>query len=476
MAPAKDLKHLLSDEAANRQESPLKSLFKYVHNPDIISLGGGLPLPDYFPWEKIQAVSPAPPFADGIAAKSHETGVAVTTELLKHQVEEYDIPLERALQYGFTAGQPEIVNFLKKHTEIIHKPGYDDWGLILSVGNTQSWAAMIRTFCNIGDSIFIEGYTFSSAIETARALGVNFVPLEMDEYGIIPEAMAAQLENWDPSKPMPKLLYTICTGQNPTGSSLSVERRKAIYDLACKYDFIIIEDEPYYFLQMDEYKSDSKAEEAETPSHEVFVNSLVKAFIHLDTEGRVIRLDSFSKVLAPGTRTGWIVAQEKLLERIIRLNETSIQAPSGFSQALVQGLLGRWGQDGYIDWLIALRKEYTIKRDFTIKALEKHIPSEIVSYVPPIAGMFFTFSIDAAKHPEFKTKFNSDVEAVEMAVFERGLKDGALLVPGSWFKSPNYVSKGTSFFFRGTYASATMENIDLALEKFGKAIKEEFQL
>lgn len=467
---------MLSEEAKGRRPSPLKGLFKYVQDPNIISLGGGLPLPDYFPWEKIQAVSPAPPFAHGIAAKSHETGTSVQTEILKHQVEEYDIPLNRALQYGFTSGQPEIVKFLKEHTQLIHNPGYDDWGLVLSVGNTQSWGAILRTFVNKGESIFVEGYSFSSALETARAMGVDFVPLEMDSDGIIPESLQKALENWDSSKPIPKLLYTICTGQNPTGSSLSVERRKAIYALACKYDFIIVEDEPYYFLQMDEYNPEVDASESKAPSHDDFVKSMVQSFIHLDTEGRAIRLDSFSKVLAPGTRTGWIVAQERLLERIIRLNETSIQAPSGFSQALVQGLLGRWGQSGYLDWLIAMRKEYTIKRDFTMKTLEKHLPTELVSWSPPIAGMFFTFTLDAAKHPEFATKYNSDPEQVEKAVFERGLEAGALLVPGSWFKSPHFEQKDTTFFFRGTYASVTMEKIDLGLQKFGQAIRDEFQL
>lgn len=469
----KDLSHLLSQEVQHGVPSPWFAMFKHMMNPKIVALAGGLPLADYFPWEKVEAVSPCPPFADGIG---RPTEAVTKTEILKHQVEEYDINLDRSLQYGHNGGQPELVKFLKDHTEMIHKPANEEWDLLVSVGNTQAWEATLRIFCDEGDSIFVEGYTFSSAIETARAIGVEFVPLEMDAHGIIPESLQKTLENWDSSKPIPKLLYTICTGQNPTGSSLSVERRKAIYALACKYDFIIVEDEPYYFLQMDEYDANVKPEDIATPTHEEFISSMVESFIHLDTEGRAIRLDSFSKVLAPGSRIGWIVAQKEIIKMYLMYNANFIQSPSGLAQSIVQGLLGRWGQDGYLDWLIAMRKEYTIKRNFTTKCLLEHLPSELVSHVPPIAGMFFTFTLDAAKHPAFATKYNSDPEEVEKAIFERALANGSLLVPGSWFKSPNFEQKGSEIFFRGTYASATMENIDLALEKFGKAIKDEFQL
>ncbi|VEU22369.1 DEKNAAC103644 [Brettanomyces naardenensis] len=472
----KDLHHLLSEESKGRKPSPLKSAFKYYGQDDLVFLGGGLPMSDYFPWEKIVAYSPAPPFtgAAGIAEKPSETGKSTVTELYKEQVEKFDVPLARSLQYGYTAGQPELLDFLKKHTEIIHHPPYPEWDTIVSIGNTESWDSTLRTFCNPGDTILVEEYTFSSAIETARALSVNFAPVHMDDKGLIPEELEKLLKNWDSSvKPFPKLLYSISTGQNPTGSSLSNERRKQIYDIACKYDFVIIEDEPYYFLQMGEYNKNVEAKDIPTPTHEEFLNSLVKSFLSMDVEGRVVRLDSCSKVLAPGTRLGWIVAQKDLLERYVRLHEVSIQTSSGFTQSLIAGLLGRWGQDGYIDWLIGLRKEYTIKRDFTTRCLEKYMPS-LVKYDPPVAGMFFTVIIDAAKHPEFATKYDSDPIKVEDAVYHRALKAGCLMIPGSWFRSPNFEGSSSTFFFRGTYAAVDLKQLDIGLERFGKAIKEEF--
>ncbi|TID28356.1 hypothetical protein CANINC_002534 [Pichia inconspicua] len=470
----KDLSHLLSDESKGREPSPLKSAFKYYGKDDIVFLGGGLPMADYFPWEKITATSPAPPFADGIGAPPSVTGNATVTEVHKHKVEEFDIPLARSLQYGNTQGNAELTNFLRDHTEMIHHVPYKEWDVALTIGNTQSWEACIRTFCNPGDSILIEEFTFPSAVECARNLKVEFVPVKMDSYGIIPSALDELLSNWDSSKPIPKLLYTICTGQNPTGSSLDNQRRKEIYEIACKYDFIIIEDEPYYFLQMEQYES-GKESSVKEQTHDEFLNSLVKSFISMDTEGRVLRLDSFSKVLAPGSRIGWIVGQAPLLERFIRLHEVSIQAPSGFSQSLVQGLLGRWGQSGYLDWLIALRKEYTIKRDFTIKTLEKFMPTEVVTWTPPIAGMFFTIEIDTSKHPDYE-KLGKDALKVEEAIYEHGLKDGCLMIPGSWFKAPNVSDQSEHIFFRGTYAAVPLKDLGIGLERFANAIKEEFKL
>lgn len=469
-----DLKHLLSEESKGRKSSPLKSAFQYYNNENIIFLGGGLPMADYFPWEKITTESPAPPFKEGIAVPPSVSGNSTVTVIEKQKVKPFDIPMARSLQYGYTTGQPELLDFIKEHTKLIHNPPYKEWDSIVTVGNTQAWESTLRTFCNPKDPILVEEYTFSSAIETARALDVEFVPVAMDEFGLLPDKLAELMDNWDPAKPKPKLLYTICTGQNPTGSSLSVERRKAIYEIASKHDFIIVEDEPYYFLQMDEYDPKSDATKMATPSHEEFLNSLVKSFLSLDVEGRVIRLDSFSKVLAPGTRLGWITAQEAILERFTRLHEVSIQTACGFAQSMCSGLLYNWGQDGYIDWLIGLRKEYTIKRDSTMHSLEKYMP-EYVSWNKPIAGMFFTVFVDAAKHPDFKTKYQSDPIKVETAIYEQGLKSGALLIPGSWFQSPNFKPQGTTFFFRGTYAAVDLEQLDLGLKRFAEAIVEVFK-
>lgn len=473
----KDFRDHLSKEAKGRKPSALKVAFKYYGKDDIVFLGGGLPMADYFPWEKIVATSPAPPFKTeaGIAEKPSVTGNATVTTLKKEQVEKFDIPLSRSLQYGHTDGQAELKAFFKEHTQIIHHPPYKDWDILLSIGSTESWDATLRTFCDPKDYILVEEYAFSSAMETARAMDVQFVSVPMDDFGIIPEKLGEILSNWDPKKPLSKLLYNVPTGQNPTGSSLTNERREKIYKLACKYNFLIIEDEPYYFLQMNKYDPKVDATKMKAPTHEEFLKSLVHSFLSIDVEGRVIRLDSASKVLGPGTRVGWIIAQKNLLERYLRLHEVSIQSTSGFTQSLVNGLLQRWGQSGYIDWLIGLRKEYTIKRDFTIKCLKKYMPS-LVHINPPVAGMFFTVTMNAEKCPSFATKYDSDPLKVEKAVYEAAIKKGSLMIPGSWFLVPGCKPKDNTFFFRGTYAAVDLPKLDIGLKRYGEAVKEVFEL
>ncbi|KAH3685509.1 hypothetical protein WICPIJ_003513 [Wickerhamomyces pijperi] len=488
MVEAKNLTHLFSDEANVRQPSPLKTAFKYYKDPNIVFLGGGLPLADYFPWNKITAESPAAPFARGIGAVPETAEETVVTEILKvqeHNERKDEVSLARSLQYGFTEGHPELLDFLKTHTKLIHKIPYDDWDIIQTTGNTQAWDSILRTFVNKGETILVEEFTFSSALETANGLGVNHFPIPMDDFGIVPEKLAEILANW--VGPKPKLLYTVPTGQNPTGSSLSAERRKAIYKLAQEHDFIIIEDEPYYFLQMEKYTDDVSARgEQKVGSHQEFIESLVTSFLTLDVDGRVIRLDSFSKVLAPGARFGWYVAQKSILERLTRLHEVSVQTASGFTTSIVNGLLNRWGQDGYIDWLIGLRSEYTHKRDVAIDAVKKYFPLDVAHYNPPVAGMFFTVQFDASKHPEFATKYESDPLKVENALYEQGLAQGSLLIPGSWFKAggnsnpPNKVEvvPGTEnlIFFRGTYAAVPLDELTEGLKRFGAGAYKEYGL
>ncbi|GMM38641.1 bifunctional 2-aminoadipate transaminase/aromatic-amino-acid:2-oxoglutarate transaminase [Saccharomycopsis crataegensis] len=481
---SKDLDYHLSAEALRRKESPLKGAFKYYGKPDLVFLGGGLPQPTYFPWNKITTESPAPPFENGIGYKPQDASEMTISEITKHtpsHLEGIDIPLSRSLQYGNTNGQPELIKFLKEHTTMVHPMQYQDWDLIVNTGNTQGWNDLLRNFCDKGDTILTEEYTFASSLEAANAQAITTFPVKMDSFGIIPSQLDAVLTNWIGKKP--KLLYTIPTGQNPTGSSLSNERRQEIYKIACKHDILIVEDEPYYFLQMEEYTKDVNARSGKSiHNHEEFVKAMVKSFLSLDTEGRVLRLDSCSKTLAPGTRVGWITAKASFIERFTRIQEVSSQNCSGFSQSIVGGTLNRWGQTGYLDWLIKLRAEYTHKRDVTVDSIYKHFPTELMEFVPPVAGMFFAFHIDATKHPKFESEFKGDVLAVEKAIYERAAEYGSYMIPGSWFKTvgqtepPQQVApeKQTHLFFRGTYAATPLDEIIVGIERFGKAIKDEF--
>lgn len=467
---AKDLTHHFSSEAKLIVSSPLKVLYKYTGDPTKISLAGGLPPAEYFPFSSVQAsVADANKFSAD-SSKSKEN-FAFNVPLYGADAGP-DIPLELSLQYSASQGLPPLVDFITEHTRLIHDPPYRDWEVVCTLGNTHGWNAVLNLFCDHGDTVLVEEYSFPPPFVSAAGRGCQVVPVLLDMDGIIPEKLESLLANWSGQK-FPKLLYTICTGQNPTGSSLSLERRRQVYSICQKYDLIIVEDEPYYFLQMDPYEKDvSKRRQQDPPNHEAFVESLIPSFLRMDVDGRVLRLDSLSKVIAPGVRIGWIVGQKTFIEKFIRLNEYVIQAPNGFSQSLVHGLFSRWGQGGYLDWLINLRKEYTIRRDFAIDVVEKYLDKEYASWDAPVAGMFFHISVDASKHPRYE-KLGKDSLVIEKLIFERTVANGTVIVPGSWFQVKKDPSS-TMIFFRGTYAAVTLENLDKGMQQFAEALRAEF--
>lgn len=302
----------------------------------------------------------------------------------------YDLSI--ALNYGQGTGSAQLLRFVTEHTELVCKPAYADWGCTLTCGSTSSFDKALRTFCEKGDLVLAEEYTYSSAVETATGLGVGFVSVKMDSEGLLPEHMDELLSNWDESARgarKPFVLYTVPTGQNPSGATQSLRRRRAIYKVAQKHDIYILEDEPYYFLQMQPYTGQNSPSFPPPSSNEAFLRSLVPTYVSMDVDGRVMRMDSFSKVIAPGTRVSWITASEQIIERVIRANESSVQNPSGISQIILFKLLDEhWGHAGYLQWLTNLRMEYTNRRDVILGACEKYLPRDLVSWDPPAAGMF----------------------------------------------------------------------------------------
>ncbi|GAO50738.1 L-kynurenine/alpha-aminoadipate aminotransferase [Saitoella complicata NRRL Y-17804] len=467
---AKDWTSHLSTESKTRKASPLKSSFKYLSNPGLISLGGGLPTPAYFPFESISAkVATVGKFSE---EETLTSGTTMSVPKYDKSAGAYD--LARALQYGSGSGSPELLEFLTQHTEMIHHPPYADWKCVMTAGNTSALATCYRMLMNRGDFLLMEEYTFPSAVETASPMGIKPLGVKIDGEGVIAEALDELLSNWDEAARggrKPHVMYLIPTGQNPTGSTGSAERRKAVYAVCQKHDVIILEDEPYYFLQMQPYVRD--APPAPLPgSHEEFIADLIPSYLSLDTDGRVIRLDSFSKVIAPGSRCGWLTGPAQLMERALRHNEVSIQSASGFSQAILYQLLSQtWGHSGYLDWLINLRAEYTARRDICLKAMEEYLPEGICSWVNPAAGMFIWIEVDPSKHPQI----SEGLPVIEDRVFQKAIDKNVLVVPGSWFivdEDAKY-SKG-KLFYRITFACVASELVVEALKRFGAAIKEEY--
>lgn len=309
--------------------------------------------------------------------------------------------LSIALNYGQAAGSAQMIRWITEHVELVHNPPYADWDTCLTTGSTDGLYQALRMLCdkNRGDSWMTEEYSYATALETAIPLGIRTVGIKMDSEGLIPEAMDKILTNWDASRMgarKPHVLYTVPTGQNPTGSTQSAARRRAIYDVCQKHDVYILEDDPYYFLQLHSRTSNGQPLKLSVGE---FLASLPPSYLSIDTDGRVMRLDSFSKILAPGTRMGWVAASEQMIERFIRHSETASQGPSGFSQAIVYKLVDeKWGHTGFLNWLQRLQAGYTDRRDVMMSAFDKFLPKLIVSWDVPSAGMFVSGDIPSGPY------------------------------------------------------------------------------
>lgn len=368
----------------------------------MISLGGGLPCAENFPIESISMKIPASPdFSEEATRASGET-----VTIGKYDVEKNDgvYDLSIALNYGQANGSAQMMRFVTEHTELVCNPPYADWRTALTVGSTGALEQALRMFCDKqrGDAILTEEYSFSTALETAAPLGVKVFGVALDEQGLRPESMDEILSSWHEGARgarKPHVLYTVPSGQNPTGATQGTERRKAIYEVCQKHDVYILEDEPYYFLQMQPYTGRDAPDVPPPASVEEFLESLIPSLLSIDVDGRVMRMDSFSKVVVPGSRFGWITASEQIVERYIRHAEVASQGPSGISQVILYKMLDEsWGHEGYLRWLMNLRLEYTQRRNVMLAACEDFLP-DVVSWTPPVAGMFVSLA-PLKKYPD----------------------------------------------------------------------------
>ncbi|KAM7194306.1 pyridoxal phosphate-dependent transferase [Naviculisporaceae sp. PSN 640] len=500
---AKRWDHHLSPESRIREPCVLKKAARHLKKPGIISLGGGLPCPEYFPFESISMKVPqAPNFSE---SATQESGKSITigkydvsTNAKQENGPVYDLSI--ALNYGQAHGSAQMMRFVTEHTELVSNPPYADWQVCLTVGSTAALEQALRMLCDKSraDSILTEEYSFSTALETAMPLGVKVFGVKMDDQGLLPESMDEMLSNWDVVQRggarKPHVLYTVPSGQNPTGATQGEERRREIYKVCQKHDLYIIEDEPYYFLQMHEYTAAKDRRgtvttmangRGEEQSVDQFLSELIPTLLSMDVDGRVMRMDSFSKVVVPGSRLGWITASAQMVERYIRHAEVCNQGPSGFSQVILHKLLDEeWGHEGYLRWLMNLKGEYTKRRDVMMDACERFLPREIVSWAVPKAGMFHWLKVAYPLHPDASTK---SLLEVEEEIFNLCIEKGVLVGRGSWFRAEqhNHNSSPASqeqhreqpkeMFFRATFAAATPENMTEAIRRFGEAVRESYR-
>ncbi|KAJ5717280.1 hypothetical protein N7488_002926 [Penicillium malachiteum] len=480
---SKNFEHCFSVESRAFSGSALKKSASVASTGTerIIPLGTGRPIPEYYPYfqryahrletKQVNAHSEATtketketntPAANG----HHQLALQVST---KHD-DGYNLGL--ALNYGHDAGSPHLLRFVTEHVELVHNPPYSNWDTCLTAGTTSAMEIAFRIFCNKGEIILSEKYTYPGAVEAVNLVGARMQAVDLDTEGASAMHLKEILDKWDLARgPKPTVFYTIPCGQNPTGTTQSLKRRRRILEIAEEHDLIIIEDDPYYLLRP------GLCSEAAVPDT---LAGGVPSYLSLDTSGRVVRLDSTSKILAPGLRAGWITANDSIIEKFLDYQEVSTVAVSGPVQMMLYKLLDEsWGHTGFFSWLDFLSQQYRIRRNLMLEACSKYLPRDICTWVPPDYGMFLWLELDWRYHPRFKDEISYEgltllLLEIENNILQLALEDGVQVTRGSLFHCSKKPTE--ELHFRMTLAAASGEDLTEGVRMFADSIKKEFSI
>ena len=462
---AKRWHHRLSDESLTQGVSPLKDSAKTVNPSTTIPLGTGRSASLYYPWQSMSMTG---------TKESRQSRALNPTNPMTCTKGETAFDLSSALNYAEPSGWSQLVASFRENTCLIHNPPYQDWDTTLTCGSTSAIDIALRMFCNRGDWILTETFTYPGTLMASRAQGLKTQGIEMDEDGLVPEDLDAKLRGWDTSRGRkPFVLYTIPSGHNPTGITQSTARKNAIYQTAEWHDLLILEDDPYFFLRLNESSTSLDTYPPFSPLGQ-FRKSLPTSYLSLDKSGRVIRVESTSKIIAPGLRCGWLTASRQIVDMFTNFAEVGPSSPSGPSQVMLYKLLVEdWGQEGFAGWLNHLSGEYGSRRDAMIAACEKHLPKEICTWSTPTHGIFSWITVDLERHPDCAENRTEQCHAVEDRIYERAESNGVLVARGSWFTVESHVDR---VFFRMTFvATASQDDLKRGVEQFGRAVRDEFR-
>lgn len=510
-----DLSHHLNEVSRSRHPSPLKDIVKYMALDDMVSLAGGLPHPSLFPFTNLTVSTYDPSVTlDSCSGGKPAATQDISVSAIPKGADQ--MSLTDALQYNSGPGDITLRNWAANFTREVFQPAYDDWEIILNGGNTDGWGKVVRTLCEPGDYILCEQHTYPSAQAVWAPMGCKAVPISMDASGLRADALEQNLSQWSESKGRrPRLLYVVPVGSNPTGVTMNGERRKQIYEVCVRYDVVIVEDDPYSFLQFPAFAPDTAAFDPVSPSKAStadLLRSLAPSFLRFDNQGRVIRLDSFSKTIAPGNRLGYFVANPIFIERLLRATEVDTQAPSGWSSVILSNVLHAWGTSGYLQWLAQLRNQYRARRDWLCNSIadsfllesaksSRESPADaeglvafhsttrkvpIFSFVPPTGGMFVWARFYLARSPRYQKLLSlnscADPEKAFQDELWLAMADArVLLTPGSYYTPWEGKDKVTTeergaqkdiIHFRLSFSMTTKEEMQLGVSRMATVLRQ----
>lgn len=389
----------MADRVKTMKGSAIREMFKRMADPEIISLAGGNPAAELFPSDELSK----------IAGK-----ILMTSPTL-------------ALQYGTTDGYPKMRECARQRAEKVNSVGEND-AILIMTGANQGIDLTTKALINKGDKIIVESPSFIGSLNAFRTYEAQLVGVKVDDDGMNMEELEEKLKTEDGVK----FIYTIPTFQNPTGSTMSLEKRKKMLELASKYDVLILEDNPYGDLR--------------------FSGEDVPTLKSMDTEDRVIYAGSFSKILSPGMRLGYIVAPAPLAEKIEMLKQVNDVHTPMLTQLMCVEFMKKYDIDKYIAKNCEL---YGKKCKAMVDAMEKYFPKGKVKWVVPEGGIFLWCECPTI----------ADIAPI----VDKCLEKKVAIVPGSNFATDIFAP---SNMFRLNYSSATIENITEGIRRLGEVLTE----
>ena len=340
---------------------------------------------------------------------------------------------ELALQYGPEQGYGPLIDYLRHRLAGEEGLRIERERMMLTGGSAQALDHLCTIFTKPGDIVLVEAPTYHETLQLFRDHGLQPLQVPTDGSGLQVDALTSRLEALGRRGERARFLYTIPNYQNPSGITLAADRRPAILALASRYDFLIVEDDVYRDLAYGRRPPDS--------------------LFALDSDRRVLRIGSFSKILAPAMRLGWIMGPAGLIARLIG---SGLRCMGGGASPLVANILSTYCQQGHLEPHIEkLCQVYRERRDATLQALATHMPDG-VDWTRPGGGFFIWLSLP----PPFR--------AAEVADLAREAK---LLIPVG---DPFFAQAPTGQCLRLAFSYVTPAKIERGIEKLGQVLRSGF--
>ncbi|MBQ1334032.1 MAG: PLP-dependent aminotransferase family protein [Clostridia bacterium] len=396
------MNYAFSDKINPLKPSAIREILKYASNPDIIPFAAGNPASESFPVEIMAKIS-----ADIYANDP--------------------IP---ALQYGISEGYAPLIADLKARNKSHFNIGRDFDDTVILSGATQAMDLSTKILCNEGDVVICESPSFIGSLNVFRSYNTKLVGVPMDDDGMNIEALEAAIK----ANKNVRFVYTIPTFQNPSGKTMPLHKRKAMYEICKKYGVLILEDNPYGELR--------------------FAGEDVPTIKSFDEDGIVIYVGSFSKTLSSGIRLGFCVAPKPIIAKMTVAKQCSDVHTNMFFQILAHKFLTEYDFDAQVKKVQSI---YGRKSKLMLDGAKAHFDSR-VKVVTPEGGLFVWCEM-----PE-----GTDITKLTKAALDRKVA----IVPGSAFLVD---TSEESFAIRLNYSTPSDEQIVRGMEILGEVIKEELK-